>query len=183
MSKNTLKVRSNTMSVRVLTRNALLTALVAVATLTIRIPMPATQGYLNLGDGGIFVAALVFGPRTGLVAGGVGSSLADLLGGYPHWAPFTLVIKGFEGFLVGIVFQWALPHRWRAISAILGSCLGGAWMVAGYFVTETFMYGWQPALAAFSGNLMQALGSIVVGVPVALSLIRAGLGVVEREHK
>ena len=56
-------------------------------------------------------------------------------------------------------------------------------MVAGYFVTETFMYGWQPALAALSGNLMQGLGSLVVGVPVALSLIRAGLGAVERENK
>ena len=49
-------------------------------------------------------------------------------------------------------------------------------MVAGYFITETFMYGWQPALAALSGNMMQALGSLTVGVPVALSLIRVGLG-------
>ena len=164
------------MGVRVLTQNALLTALVAVATLTIRIPMPATQGYLNLGDAGIFVAALVFGPRTGLIAGGVGSALADLLGGYPHWAPFTLVIKGLEGFAVGMAFEWARSHQGRVIWAILCSSLGGFLMVAGYFITETFMYGWQPALAALSGNMMQALGSLTVGVPVALSLIRVGLG-------
>lgn len=164
------------MFVRSLTQNALLTALVAVATLTLRVPMPATQGYLNLGDAGIFVAALIFGPRTGAIAGGIGSAMADLIGGYPHWAPFTLLIKGIEGYLVGILFHSFLSQRWQTVWAILAAGLGGVWMATGYFVTETFMYGWQPALAALTGNLLQALGSLAIGVPIASGLIRTGLG-------
>jgi hypothetical protein len=82
---------------------ALLTALVTVATIAFQVPVPATKGYINLGDTVIFLAALLLGPRYGAIAGGVGSALADLLSPYAAWAPFTLVIKGLEGFIVGYV--------------------------------------------------------------------------------
>lgn len=164
------------MTPRTITINALLIALATVATMTIRLPTPATQGYLNLGDSVIFAAALLFGPRTGGLVGGIGSALADLLGGYPHWVPFTLFIKGLEGVLVGIVFRGSL-HTYRGI--LLGGAsaiLGGLWMVAGYFLSETFLYGWQPALSGLPGNSMQALVGLLIGLPVAMALSRAGIG-------
>lgn len=40
-------------------------ALTAVATMAVQIPIPATKGYLNLGDSVIMVLAVVFGPRFG----------------------------------------------------------------------------------------------------------------------
>jgi uncharacterized membrane protein len=83
--------------------NAAFIALVTASTLLIKIPVPVTQGYINLGDAAVIIAALLFGPRTGLIAGGIGLALADWLGGYAHWAPFTLIIKGLEGFLVGLI--------------------------------------------------------------------------------
>ncbi|MYI99820.1 MAG: ECF transporter S component, partial [Gemmatimonadetes bacterium] len=92
--------------VRRLTLAALSIALVTLATFVIRIPNPATQGYINLGDGLLFTLALVFGWRIGGLAGGVGSALADALGGYFIWAPWTLVIKGIEGILVGTIAFW-----------------------------------------------------------------------------
>lgn len=61
--------------------NAVFTALVTAATLLIRIPVPATQGYINLGDAVVIAAGLLLGPRTGLIAGGIGSALADWLAG------------------------------------------------------------------------------------------------------
>ena len=164
------------MTSRILTRNALSVALVGVATLALRVPMPATQGYLNLGDSVIFAAALLFGPRTGGLAGGLGSALADLLGGYAHWAPFTLVIKGLEGVLVGLLFRGSLLSQWGLFWASLSALSGGLWMVAGYFLTETFLYGWQPALSCLPGNGMQALGSLLVGLPATVGLARAGIG-------
>ncbi len=164
------------MAPRTLTLNALSIALTAVATLTIRVPMPATQGYINLGDAAIFTAALLFGPRTGGLAGGIGSALADLLGGYAHWAPFTLIIKGLEGILVGLLFRGSLRSGWGVAFAGLAALLGGLWMITGYFLTETFLYGWQPALSALPGNGMQALGSLLVGLPASTALARAGLG-------
>ena len=164
------------MQTRTLTINALAVALTSVATLAIRVPVPATQGYINLGDAVIFVAALLFGPRTGLLAGGIGSALADLLGGYAHWAPFTLVIKGVEGLLVGaLAGRSAFGTVWAYAGAVAAATLGGACMVAGYFVTETFLYGWQPALAALSGNIVQAVGSVLVAVPCVAALLRAGV--------
>ena len=49
------------MDIRRLVRIALLTALVAVATLVLRIPMPPTEGCINVGDAVIVVGALLFG--------------------------------------------------------------------------------------------------------------------------
>src|SRR5215469_14332181 len=87
------------------TITAVFTALVFLSTYLFQIPIPATQGYFNLGDIMIFIAALTFGPTVGGFAGGIGSSLSDALGGFGTFAPFTLVIKGFEGYAAGLIAQ------------------------------------------------------------------------------
>ncbi|NLW25608.1 MAG: hypothetical protein GXY91_10320 [Clostridia bacterium] len=88
-----------------LTYTALMIALVFVATFSVRIPVPFTQGYIHAGDSMIFVAAILFGWKMGALAGGVGSALADLLGGYANWVLPTLVIKTVMGGLVGWVAE------------------------------------------------------------------------------
>ena len=80
---------------------AISTALVCVATMAFTIYVPATRGYFNLGETMVYTTAILFGPYVGAIAGGLGSALADLLLGYPFYAPATLVIKACEGFLVG----------------------------------------------------------------------------------
>ena len=80
-------------------------ALTAVATMAVQIPIPATKGYLNLGDSVIMVLAVVFGPRFGFLVGSLGSALADVVTGYAYWAPATLIIKGVEGFLSRLVLR------------------------------------------------------------------------------
>jgi len=92
------------MDVRRLVRIALLAALVGVATLVLRIPMPATEGNINVGDAVIVAGALLLGGRSAGLAGGIGSALADGLGGYAHWVPFTLFIKGGEGLVIGVLY-------------------------------------------------------------------------------
>ena len=52
-------------------------ALVYVATLMIQIPIPGTNGYINIGDSFILLSGYFFGPVTGLIAGGLGSALTD----------------------------------------------------------------------------------------------------------
>ncbi len=71
----------------------LMTALVLIATLFFKIPVPFTNGYVHLGDSMIFVAAIILGWKGGAFAAGVGSAFADILGGYTHWALPTLIIK------------------------------------------------------------------------------------------
>ena len=166
------------MDIRLQVRTALLTALVTAVTLVVRIPMPATEGYINIGDAVIIAAALLFGGRIGALAGGVGSAMADLYGGYSHWVPFTLVIKGMEGFLIGAGAAWLRLDlgRVRGISiAAALSLLGTAWMVAGYFLVEWYLYSMGPALASLSGNLFQAAASLVCGLPLSVALGKSGL--------
>ena len=148
--------------------NAVFTALVTAATLLIRIPVPATQGYINLGDAVVIAAGLLLGPRTGLIAGGIGSALADWLGGYAHWAPFTLIIKGLEGFLVGLI----VTRPWGNLGkrTVLAAASGGLTVVGGYFIVEVGLYGLEAALVAAMANTIQALCGVVAGVATATVL-------------
>ncbi|HNY65341.1 MAG TPA: ECF transporter S component [Deltaproteobacteria bacterium] len=142
---------------------ALFMALVAVSTMVVRIPIPQTNGYLNLGDSMVLLAALFFGPVGGFIAGGIGSALADILGGYPQWAPWTLVIKGLEAMIV-VGLASVLRARkdritWRLVA---GFALATSWMVLGYFVAETIMYDQKAALAEVPMNILQAAGSVAL---------------------
>lgn len=83
--------------------SAISTALVFLTTFVVKIPDVTSSGYNNLGDATIIVIASLLGPLHGLFAGAIGSMLADIAAGYAYYAPFTLVIKGLEGFIVGII--------------------------------------------------------------------------------
>ncbi|MEN3036668.1 MAG: ECF transporter S component, partial [Candidatus Methanosuratincola petrocarbonis] len=100
---------------------AFYTSLVTVATVAFTIYVPATRGYFNVGESAVFLAALLGGARIGAFAGGVGSMFADLILGYYLFAPATLVIKGFEGLLLGVLASRRpkLQERgWRLLSAL-----------------------------------------------------------------
>ena len=162
-------------TVRNITLAALAIALTTLATLLIRIPNPATQGYINLGDAMLFTVALVFGWRIGGLAGGVGSALADALGGYFLWAPWTLVIKGMEGILVGRVAAWGGRDgtRSRKFTAVAAVLAGGAWMVSGYYLAGSVLFGGVAALTEIPGNLVQAGVAVVVALPLSAILKNA----------
>ncbi len=76
----------------------------------------------------VYTTALLFGPLVGAFAGGVGSSLADLFLGYPHYAPATLIIKAGEGAVVGILTQKRIKFssklQWKAFTVTFGLIAG-----------------------------------------------------------
>jgi len=92
---------------------AVLTAVTVVFTFMVRIPIAPTRGYINLGDVAIYFTAFTFGPITALIAGGVGTALADLLAGYGQWAPISLVIHGAQGLTAGLIIRGAVKNRRR----------------------------------------------------------------------
>ncbi len=152
---------------RKLVLTALFAALVAVATMVINIPMVGTQGFVNVGDTMIFVAGIFMGPLVGLLAGGIGSALADLLLAYAHWAPWSLVIKGMEGFLVGALAHGHFRNKRRPGPITIGAMLvASIWMVFGYYIAGGIMRGFPVALTSVPGNIVQGLGSIVLAIPV-----------------
>src|SRR6056297_3276154 len=84
---------------------AILIAVTALFTYVIRIPVAPTRGYINFGDVAIFFTAIIFGPITALISGGIGTALADLLSGYAQWAPFTFLAHGLQGLAIGLVIN------------------------------------------------------------------------------
>jgi uncharacterized membrane protein len=160
---------------------ALFVALVAVATMAIKIPTGATQGYLNVGEAVIFWAALWLGPRAGAIAGGLGSALADVLSGYAIWAPWTLAIKGAEGLLVGLLAHGSFSRRPGVTAAAVGAMVvGAAWMVLGYYLASVVvLHGFAPALATIPENALQGLASVALGI-VLVRAFSGFRGLVER---
>ena len=116
---------------------ALMASLVAVLTLLIQISVPATQGYFNFGEVGVYITAILFGPIIGAVAGGTGSMIADIATGYILYAPGTLVIKGLEGLIVGYLsfrFRNRLaPTQLKYLGAGLGLGLVTCMVTIGIF--------------------------------------------------
>ncbi len=148
--------------------NGLMIALVCIATMVIQIPIPMTEGYVNIGDSIIFITSILFGPIPGMVAGGLGSALADILTGYSHWALFTLLIKGFEGYMVGIVVK----KNTNLIKNVFATLLGVVIMVSGYLIAGTFLQGsFIVSLGSVPSNIMQGIVSMIIGIPLASYLL------------
>lgn len=129
---------------------AVFAALVFVATYTFVINIPATGGYFNLGEIVIYVTALVFGPFVGGVAGGVGAAVSDALVA-PQFAPGTLVIKGFEGIVVGYLGKRGVSEittsKWRVLAVFLGIATGLLLAITGvlYLSGDVSLYLGIPA--------------------------------------
>lgn len=100
---------------------ALFAALACVATMSIRIPTPGTSGYIHPGDAIVILAGIILGPVYGMLAGGIGSALSDLIGGYFVYVPITLVIKGLVALVSGLIYQkMCRSGKNRYIAVILG---------------------------------------------------------------
>ena len=67
---------------------------VFTAFVNVRLPIAANGGLIHLGNVPLFLMAMLFGRKTGMLAGGIGMGLFDLLSGWTAWAPFTFVIVG-----------------------------------------------------------------------------------------
>jgi uncharacterized membrane protein len=162
-----------------ITITAVFTALVFLSTYLFQIPIPATQGYFNLGDIMIFITALTFGPVVGGFAGGIGSALSDALGGFGTFAPFTLIIKGLEGIVAGLLSRRSVQRR----ALMIGWAAGSVVMVLGYFLAESFIIALLFGSSSFTGvaaatgevpfNILQVVGGGAVGIPVSIGLRHA----------
>lgn len=147
---------------------ALMGALIFVLTVLARIPIPATNGYVHLGDAAITFAAYAFGPWVAMFAGGMGTALADVLG-YPQWAVFSLLIHGAQGLAMG----WIVRKRINVVTVLLSVVIGAAIVVAGYFAAGTFLVGVGAASLELIPNTLQGISGGVIGVPLYLAVRRA----------
>jgi uncharacterized membrane protein len=161
--------KRTTLDPRAIALVAILSAVTIVFTLAVRIPFAPTRGYFTLADVGVYFAGFAFGPIIGFVVGGLGTGLADILGGYAHFAIWSFLIHGFQGLVAGL-----LGYRRGLLGLVAGWVAGAVVMVAGYFVVEYFLYGPGPAVAeATTINLPQVVIGGLVGLLLVLAVRRA----------
>ncbi len=148
--------------------NALCITLVFVGTRVLQFPIPL--GYAHLGNALILLVAVYYGPKTGAIAGGLGSALADLTS-YPAWTLPTLMIKT----LMGLLCAWIAgtpsgqrPH-WRQPRVLLACLAATAEMIFGYFAAGSALYG-SAATGALQIPGLAAEGAVGIVLFYAMSV-------------
>lgn len=149
--------------VKQLALGGLLASLVLLATWQLKVP--TAIGYIHLGDGVIFLSAMLMGNFAALVAG-VGSALADLMAGYPQYIIPTFIIKAAMGLLAARL-TLSGKHIRNAFVFAIAECI----MVGGYFLFELFYYkNWGSAVGSVPFNLLQGIAGVALGVVFSLYL-------------
>lgn len=155
---------------------ALFAALICVGTMLVQIPIPATGGYANLGDGVILIAAFLMGTGYATAAAGLGSMLADLLLGYVSYAPGTLIIKAGAALIAGLLFRKLSAGRKQGMQPVMMAVAGvcaESFMVLGYFFYEAVILGiGAGAAGAILGNVGQGIVGVVIALLVAPVLLK-----------
>ena len=158
------QARNNTQAI-VVTAMCIALTYIFTAVVNIRLPFAPNGGLIHLGNVPLFLAAIIFGRKTGALSGAFGMGLFDLFSGWTAWAPFTFVIVGLMGFSVGTITEKKKGFGWKIV-AILVACV---LKIAGYYIAEGIIYGnWITPASSIPGNLLQ------VGVAAVVVLIISG---------
>ena len=146
-------------------------ALVAVFTIAIRIPVPATAGYISLCDAAVVFVSYAFGPFTGLIAGGLGSAAADLIGGYPQFAAISFLVHGLEALLAGLLVR---KNSQSVVTMIIGAVISIIIVSGGYFVLEVLSITTAAsAVVEIPMNALQSGVGAVIGLLLYSAVRRA----------
>ncbi len=148
---------------------AILTAVVTVFTMIVKVP--TAKGYLHLGDVAICFVSYTLGPITGLICGGLGTALADLISGYASWALISLIVHGIEGLVIGLIVFKGQMAFWKKLVAGIATIVivaGGYYLLSGLFLT-----GFEAALAEIPGNIGQSGIGVVVGLALSEAVKKA----------
>ncbi len=152
---------------------AMLISLVFVATvfITIKLPITAKGGIVHFGTAMLFIAAILFGPKKGAIAGAVGMGLFDLISGWTLWAPFTFIARGLQGYIVGKI-AWSNHRKGSSIAFnLLAMIVSIPFMLAGYYICELVLFNsWVIPLGSIPGNITQNILGICVAIPVCIVL-------------
>ncbi len=158
----------NTGTTKKLVVNALFIALTFVATMfiNIRLPLMGNGGLIHLGNVPLFLAAIIFGKKTGALAGAFGMGFFDLISGWTAWAPFTFVIVGAMGYVTGLISE-KLKER-PVIGNSVAMLTALIIKIVGYYFAEVILYqNWIIPFGSIPGNVMQVVVAAIIVLPIA----------------
>jgi len=146
-----------------LVMTALFAALACTATMAIRIPTPGTGGYIHPGDAIVILCGIFLSPGAAFLAAGLGSCMADLLGGYMIYVPIAFAIKGLVALASNRIFHTLAGRLKTPYPAVVVCGLADILLVAGgYGLCEVFLYGGGAALASVPANVIQGLSGLLI---------------------
>ncbi|MBR6701575.1 MAG: ECF transporter S component [Clostridia bacterium] len=149
---------------------SLFAALILVATLVVQIPVPATHGYINLGDCFVILAGILLGPLFGPLAAGTGSALTDVITGYAVYAPATFIIKALMALAAALI----TGKRKTVMLTVPAALAAEIIMTGGYYVFEAFILKYGPAaLTGVPMNLIQGGAGIVFSILMVSAINRS----------
>ena len=150
----------------------LMEAVVFVVTmfLSIRIPTPTGTTMIKLANAFVLLCGLLLGPVRGGLAAGIGSMMADLIGGYMAWVPGTFAIKALTALLGGWLYHRMAGKGMNTITrVVLCGIPAEIIMVLGYFVYEVGME------VVMGSSMGAAAAAVVLGVPMNIVQGIAGI--------
>ncbi|MFX1535623.1 MAG: ECF transporter S component [Promethearchaeota archaeon] len=165
------KVKSRLDDVQVMKEIALIvvfTTMVFLSTSLFYVALPATNGFFNIGEAFVYLSALIGGPIVGMIAGGLGSAMADMLLGYGFYAPGTLVLKGAEGLAAGILYRFTQRVDQRVRVMFLA--------IITFFLLGFTIFITTPVLNGIPGSEIIEIGFNIQDVPIISPLISLILG-------
>ena len=158
------------------------TAVITVMTFYIKIP--SHNGYIHLGDSMIYLASCLLPMPYAVICASLGGMLADTLGGYIIYIIPTLIIKGLltlafnhkadriltkrNVFAVGVAS--VITTIGYYIAEVVLVCVSSVTNAGAFFEKFFSPVPWSAALYCIPGNIMQALGSAVVFILIAIAL-------------
>ncbi len=136
-----------------LSKTAVFSALIC---LSIFIHVPTFNGYVHIGDGLIYITAMVLPMPYSVFAASFGAALSDILSGYAIYSIPTFIIKSLN------VLCFSFCRKSDKIvckKTILASVLSGCVTVIGYIITDTILWGnfILQLVRTLPGNVLQAL--------------------------
>jgi uncharacterized membrane protein len=152
-----------------ITKIAIMAALVFIATYSFKVP--SLHGYTHLGDCMIFISVLILGEKKGGIAGGIGASLADLIGGYMIWIVPTFFIKFIMAFIMGLLiekFLFNVKFNW-----VFGAGIGGIFQIIAYTLVKIPLFGMTYAIAGIYGLTIQTISGVIISILVISILSKA----------
>lgn len=152
----------------------------AVAVMTFFIKIPSHNGYIHLGDTVIYLSACLLPAPLAMLCGALGGMFADALGGYIIYIVPTMIIKA----ILPLAFTRKKDRLLckRNIIALIPASLV---TIVGYYIAEVCLLSissgnffsyivtaspWVTAVYAIPGNIIQALGSAVAFIFIAIAL-------------
>ena len=150
----------------------LMAALTCVATMIIRIP--TIKGYVHIGDCMVIASGIILGPVLGGLAAGIGSMLADLLGGYYVFSVATFVIKFLAALAAGLTFNFVkkVSKKYNLPAVIAAGFASEIVVVLGYFVFEIFYEGMAAAITEILPNCVQGGTGLILAAILSPILLK-----------